>query len=153
MARIKIGHLYKLTITVQQPTEVADEKASLSFVGVFRDEHPDAIKSHSENLSESVDVFLKAVKALQADGAKAEIATADLERIEKLKETTPAYERQLQAVEGLEIETADGSLLSDEDVRDYVLRVPRYRSAIEKRFNDSQAGIDATVGVAGNSRK
>ena len=150
-ARIKIGYLYRLAISVPVPTDVAGEWGTVDFIGVFRDEDPQTIQRASDEMAEQVNAFLASVNRLKTDGDEAKISEAELEKIESLKDQKAIFERQLEAVEGLEIERQDGSLFSPEEVRDYVLRVPRFRAALEKRFHEARAA--GPEGPVGNSKR
>lgn len=146
MARIRIGQEYKRTCPVELPGPDLDETATIEIVAVFRDQSPDELQTVQEQIRDQVKPMLDLIRNL----SKGNGAGVDLEQSRKAVESAgdlePLLERVLVRVEGLEVENADGSEMSADQVREYCLKKPNFRAAIEAKFTEANKHGAASLG-------
>ncbi len=146
--RIKLQQEWKRSVTVSlpHPTEV-DEDLVISFVAVFKDLSPDELQSYQEQVADEIRPLFEMIRMLDKAGSKTKPddqakALADVQAAaEDLDEDTasdivPLIERVFVRPERLEIETADGGLLDAAQTREYCLKEPRFRKAIQAKFDE-----------------
>lgn len=146
--RIKLQQEWKRSVTVAlpHPTEV-DEDLEISFVAVFKDLSPDELQSYQEQVADEIRPLFEMIRMLDKAGSKTEgddqkKALADVQAAaEDLDEDTaadivPLIERVFVRPERLEIETVDGGTLDAAQTREYCLKEPRFRKAIQAKFDE-----------------
>lgn len=158
---------YELPCTVPLPGTPEEKEGKwvettreLNFIAVMKDMAPGEMQSIQEQiLSQLQPVFevLQNLKAKKHDEIVQQ-ATAAETAAKEFAKTKPLLEQKLVRVKGLTVFEPDGKTELDEDAtRDFVLRHPRFRAAIEKAHKKLTGEGGASMGnllksaVAGHS--
>lgn len=140
--KIKIARQWKRTVKVIEHGDGVDETVEAKFVAVFRDLPPEEVGTAQQQIMD----MLKPILDLKSKLLKAKtMEDIDVEQIsettDQLLAVTPMIERVLVAVEGVEIERPDGSMMSLDETLDFMRAMPKYRAAIMEVWEAEQPKV------------
>lgn len=138
-----IADEYPLVCSVQFPTgtkQVNDQLVQTfteyRFTAWMADLSEDELTRHTEEIRAAMRPLLDLARAFQAkDFESADVEAAE-QAVDNIDDVQPLLERRLKRVEGLEFKRADGSVLSDDEARAFVLGHKKFRAVIEKRYGE-----------------
>lgn len=154
-SQFRIADEYRMPCTVTVPDQPAEEDGKwvertreLHFIAVLRDMEPGELKSLQDQILDQLKPVLELLQNLKAENKQALAAQADAATaaVQGVAETKPLLEQKLIRVEQLTVYQADGKTeLDAAATREFVLRHPRFREAVEKAFKkltgDGGAGM------------
>jgi len=155
-AQFRIADEYRMPCTVTVPDAPVEEDGKwveknreLHFIAVLRDMEPGELKSLQDQILTQLKPVFDLLQNLKNENkqALAEQANAASDAVRGVSDAKPLLEQKLIRVEQLTVYQADGKTeLDDEATRDFVLRHPRFREAVEKAFKKLTGDGGASMG-------
>lgn len=165
MARIQIAQEYKRTVSMEMPGEPkevngkwTDTTVDIRWIAVFRDLDPEQLQSIQEQIQEQIkplfgllrkltDVQKSLQKGSDVDSqALGETIQESQQAMQSVGDMQPLLDQQFVRAEQLTITDHEGNELGADKVREFVLRHPRYRAALQKVWEKDNEQGGASLG-------